>query len=127
MANTLNQILVWLWRRFSRQTRWHVLWMLSAKFMVGVSGGVLDSQNRILLLRHRFWREGTWGLPGGHVRRRETLEAALVREIKEETGYDVEVVSLVEIASGFKLRIEVVFVARLRNGTRRLDDWEVIT
>jgi ADP-ribose pyrophosphatase YjhB (NUDIX family) len=38
-----------------------------------------------------------WSLPGGRVELGERLEEALVREVLEETGLSVEVVSLVEL------------------------------
>lgn len=51
---------------------------------------VVDCQNRLLLT----WYNGSrphpqWTLPGGGVDFEESLEAAVVREVKEETGYDV--------------------------------------
>ena len=36
---------------------------------------------------------GYWALPGGRVDLGETVEQTIVREVKEETGLDVEVVS----------------------------------
>lgn len=33
-----------------------------------------------------------WVLPGGTPELRETLEEAVVREIKEETGYDIKII-----------------------------------
>jgi 8-oxo-dGTP diphosphatase len=36
---------------------------------------------------------GYWALPGGRVDPGETVEQTIVREVKEETGLDVEVVS----------------------------------
>jgi len=53
---------------------------------------IVDAQERILL----SWYNGTgrdgpgWTLPGGGVEYAETIEAAIVREVREETGYDVE-------------------------------------
>ena len=36
--------------------------------------------------------KGFWALPGGRVETREVIEQAVVREVKEETGLDVEMV-----------------------------------
>lgn len=51
---------------------------------------VLDDQKRILLLqRSEGAGKGDWCLPGGKVPCGETVEDALRRELKEETGLDV--------------------------------------
>ena len=50
---------------------------------------IVDEQDRLLLA---LWNEGharRWTLPGGGVELRETVEEAAVREVHEETGYDV--------------------------------------
>jgi 8-oxo-dGTP pyrophosphatase MutT (NUDIX family) len=54
---------------------------------------VFDRDGRVLLQRRADF--GVWGLPGGAVEVGETLEQAVRREVKEETGFDVEVVRLV--------------------------------
>jgi 8-oxo-dGTP diphosphatase len=46
-----------------------------------------------MLLLIRDSRQDHWGLPKGHVEAGETPRAAAVREVEEETGYAVTVVS----------------------------------
>ena len=52
----------------------------------------------IVLVRRRFPPlAGEWSLPGGAVELGETLEAAIAREVVEETGLIVEVGRMVEV------------------------------
>lgn len=52
--------------------------------IVGVRGLARDEQGRVLLVRHHY-AQG-WHLPGGGVEPNETAEAAVIREMLEETG-----------------------------------------
>jgi mutator protein MutT len=62
---------------------------------VGVGAVVLDQQGRILLqLRKKPPEANHWSIPGGRVEFMETVENAIVRELKEELGIVVEVVAL---------------------------------
>jgi len=59
---------------------------------------VVFQRGRVLLVeRGREPLKGYWSLPGGVLEVGETLESAVVREVKEETGLDVKPVSVVEI------------------------------
>jgi 8-oxo-dGTP diphosphatase len=57
-----------------------------------VGAVVRDDAGRLLLIRRgQEPSRGLWSLPGGRVEPGETLEAAVVREVREETGLDVRV------------------------------------
>lgn len=56
-----------------------------------VSVIVISDDNRILLVRHRKGNRQYWVLPGGRLEYGETFKECGVREMKEETGFDVAV------------------------------------
>lgn len=68
-----------------------------ARPIVGVGGIVIDEGRVLLVRRNQPPLEGRWSLPGGLVETGESLAAAVVRELDEETGVAVEVGPLVEV------------------------------
>jgi 8-oxo-dGTP pyrophosphatase MutT (NUDIX family) len=64
---------------------------------------VSDDQGR-LLLEHRVDND-RWALPGGTIEFGESIEQTVVREVREETGLDVEVTGLVGIYTDPRSRI----------------------
>ena len=58
---------------------------------------ILRKDSILLVERGRAPLKGFWSLPGGVLELGEQLGAAIVREVKEETGLDVEPVNVVEI------------------------------
>ncbi|HZR41441.1 MAG TPA: NUDIX domain-containing protein [Ktedonobacteraceae bacterium] len=68
----------------------------SRHFRIGVSALIFD-EGRILLAHRRDidW----WNLPGGGMEIGETVEEALHREVREETGLEVEIEQLVGVYS----------------------------
>jgi 8-oxo-dGTP diphosphatase len=65
--------------------------------LVGV-GAVIVYEGRVLLVqRGREPMKGRWTIPGGLIEIGEALDAAVVRETREETGLEVEPIELVEL------------------------------
>jgi len=57
---------------------------------VGVGGVVIDRDRVLLVRRGREPLKGKWSIPGGLVEVGESLAGAVRREVKEETGLEVE-------------------------------------
>lgn len=64
------------------------------KFTGRTTAAIIEfPEDKILLIkRSTIVFKGFWALPGGRVNSGETVEQALIREVKEETGLDVEIV-----------------------------------
>lgn len=63
----------------------------------GVAVVIRDKQGRILLEKRSD--NGMWGIPGGGIEPGESVREAALREIKEETGLDVEITRLIGVYS----------------------------
>ena len=102
--------------------RWQRRFMTAAneRFLVGVTGLGVDERGRVLLARHRFGAP-QWRFLGGFLHRRERVEDALTREIREETGLEVQVGPVLEVVTGYRwARVELVFAFRVTGGSERL-------
>ncbi|OGO31931.1 MAG: hypothetical protein A2Z29_05950 [Chloroflexi bacterium RBG_16_56_11] len=64
--------------------------------------GILIENDRILLVRQYVTATRGWSLPGGKLEAGETIEQCLVREIKEETGLDIQVKELLYVTDRFR-------------------------
>ncbi|MEK7265332.1 MAG: (deoxy)nucleoside triphosphate pyrophosphohydrolase [Pseudomonadota bacterium] len=71
-----------------------------ARLLIVAAGALIDGDGRVLLARRPQGKEmaGLWEFPGGKLKDGETPEGALVRELKEELGIDVETSCLAPIA-----------------------------
>ena len=101
-----------MWRSLSGAFQWRLLWLLNAKFNLGVSAVVVDKAGNVLLLRHTFRRSDGWSLPSGWMAAGERIGDAIVREIREETRLEVEPVTVFRIESGFRLRVGFFLLCR---------------
>jgi ADP-ribose pyrophosphatase YjhB (NUDIX family) len=66
--------------------------------VVGVSALVQRNAEVLLVRRGRSPGAGRWALPGGRVERGERLEAAAIREIREETSIDIADLAQIDMA-----------------------------
>jgi ADP-ribose pyrophosphatase YjhB (NUDIX family) len=89
-----------------------------------VGQGILVEGDRVLLSGNRWFsdRPLVWTLPGGRAEEGEGTAAALVREFREETGLDIEVLDLGYVAESRsvvrrQLFMVCAFAVRVVGGT----------
>jgi mutator protein MutT len=105
--------------------------------LVPVTGACIrDEEGRILLLR-RSDGENLWGFPGGAIEPDERAADAVVREVREEIGLEVEPVELIGVYSAPEFafaypngdRVQpvlVFFECRVIGGDLRPDQEEIL-
>ena len=86
------------------------------------AGAIIERDGKFLLIDRS---EGLgYTFPGGIVRHKETLEKCVLREVREETGYDIKLTGLVGVYSKFgrdpRFRaISIVYKGSIVSGTQQ--------
>lgn len=84
----------------------YIKWLRSKvgheKIILIFAGGCIFNDKGEVLLQKRA-DSNKWGFPGGAVELDETPQMAAIREVKEETGLDVEVGGLIGIYTEFNM------------------------
>lgn len=97
----------------------------------GAAAIVTDQHGRVLLQRRTD--SGNWALPGGAMDIGETLQQCAIREVKEETGLDIEITGLLGIYTDphhviaypdgeIRQEFTVTYLARVVGGTVTVSD-----
>jgi 8-oxo-dGTP diphosphatase len=81
------------------------------------SQGVLIQNNHILMVKQYVQRgDIVWTFPGGGIEEGETPEEACIRELKEETGFTIKVLKLIDTT-----KENYIFMVEILSGTLFLD------
>ena len=81
--------------------------------------GILIEDNQILLVQQKLSDKRNWSLPGGRLERGETISQGLIREMKEETGLDVEIVRMLylcDVEASSNTILHITFLLRRLGG-----------
>jgi ADP-ribose pyrophosphatase YjhB (NUDIX family) len=106
-------------------------WRLRKPRTLGVRAVIVDQDDRVALVRHTYADQ--WYLPGGGVKKAESFEAVLSRELQEEVAlYDHQIERILGVYHSrreYKDDHVVVFVTRVRNSAapalRKADVMEI--
>jgi 8-oxo-dGTP diphosphatase len=90
----------------------------SPRHSVSVAAAIVDESGQLLAVRRRD--NGHWEPPGGILELHETIQAGLVREVREETGLEVEPQALSGVYKNMRRGIvALVFRCRIIGGEPR--------
>src|SRR5918911_2543443 len=113
----LKSLLLRVWRGSPRFVKRAGVWLTQPRFAVTAGAVVSDEQGRVLLLRHVLRRGSGWGIPGGFIAAGEQPSDAVRREVREETGLELESVELAFVRTLASVRqVEIIFRASMRAG-----------
>ena len=92
-----------------------------ARHSVSVAGVITDDHGRALLIQRRD--NHRWEPPGGVLEPGETIPDGLRREVREETGLDVEPVALTGVYKNMKRAIvALVFRCKITGGDLAINE-----
>ena len=110
----LKGLLARVWRGSPRFVKRAGVWLTQPRFAVTAGAVVSDEGGRVLLLRHVLRRGSGWGIPGGFLNAGEQPAEAIRRELREETGLELDDVELAFVRSLPNVRqVEIIFRGRM--------------
>jgi 8-oxo-dGTP diphosphatase len=119
-----RRVLLRIWRDvpFPNWLRHVFLRVLNPSYMVGAMALIQDETGRILIIEHTYRRRAPWGLPGGWLKRAESPETGLAREVLEETGLQVRVDALLAADFWGAAQFDLLYRCSVLSGTYRGSD-----
>lgn len=95
---------------------------------VGVTGAVVRDGKVLYVQRNYEPGRGTWTLPGGFAEHTETLDEAVKRELREETGIEVAVRGVIGVRTRYTDKqgaVLVIFRCEVVSGEPQADNYEI--
>lgn len=85
-----------------------------------ISQALIIQDNKVLMVKQYVERgDIVWNFPGGGIEQFETPEQACIREVKEETGYEIELEYLL-----IQMNEKYTFIGKIIGGEMFLDSMQ---
>jgi ADP-ribose pyrophosphatase YjhB (NUDIX family) len=107
----LNRLITKIWSAIPPSLRLRLVRGTQKKFTASVAAIITNPNGKVLLLNHILRPHSTWGLPGGFIEAGEQPETAIRREIREETGLELDDLKMLRVRT-IDRHIEMLFRAR---------------
>ena len=99
-----------LWLALPSWARRFVVRRVQTTFTVSAASVVVNPEGKVLILHHILRPNTGWGLPGGFIDAGEQPQAAVERELKEETGISIDDIRMLYMRT-LGRHVEIVFAA----------------
>jgi ADP-ribose pyrophosphatase YjhB (NUDIX family) len=108
---------LWQWLPIPYEIRWRIIWLVVPKFLVGAAAIILDDAGRILLFHHTYRKKYPWGPPGGFLNQKEDPAQTIIREMREEAGFTIQVEQLLWIGTSRQYpRVDIYYLCKHLHG-----------
>jgi 8-oxo-dGTP diphosphatase len=112
-----------IWREFPFGLQLFITGMVRPRFRVAVAAMIFDEKGCILLCEHTYRKFHPWGLPGGGLEYAENPENGVRREVREETGLEVQVENLLYAESApNNHHISLIYLCKIVGGIFQPND-----
>ncbi len=118
----IKKILLKIWRVLPLWLQFLLSRIIRPLFQVFAAAVIFDQNKNILLVKSTYQRFHPWGLPGGSLNYGEHPEGAVLREVREETGLEIDVEKLLLVNAWLPDRVGLYYLCRVTGGVFRPSD-----
>lgn len=107
----IKKVIAKIWRNIPTALRSKIIRTTQKKFTVSVAAIIINAEKKVLLLEHLLRPQASgWGIPGGFIEQNEQPIEAIRREIREETGIELENLRMIRVRT-IHCHVEILFRA----------------